>query len=171
MGIFMAAIRAHHQLRANLCVATHRRAPVEVLVPAPIGWVYFLILKGYLIWMLLVTVIPKGNCANGFSKYCQALQIHAHNIGQERWNFFFSTNFTHIVFPFEIPVLGLTCSDLYLLQISQSQTQAKPGLKSSGSLKQGLPRWDHCFLYGVWEMQTAATGRKWPPSLSCHFMS
>lgn len=30
--------------------------------------------------------------------------------------FFFSTNFTHIVFPFEIPVLGLTCSDLYLLQ-------------------------------------------------------
>lgn len=65
--------------------------------------------------MFLVTVIPKGNCANGFSKYCQALQVYARNTGQERWKFLPFTNFIH-VFPFELLVLGPTCSDLYLLQ-------------------------------------------------------
>lgn len=56
----------------DLCAATHRRAHTAVLVSASVvvREIYSLILKGHLVWMLLV-IIPKRKC----QKYCWALQV------------------------------------------------------------------------------------------------
>lgn len=74
--------------QTDLCAATHRRAHTAVLVSASVAVreIYSLILKGHLVWMLLV-IIPKRKC----QKYCWALQVDILGILTKRGGkFYFS---------------------------------------------------------------------------------